>query len=58
MTAQRIAYDSEAEEARGYIYTHADCPHCSEAVEVEGDATGDTIQCDACEGSFTLGQVF
>jgi transcription elongation factor Elf1 len=36
------------EEPLGYIYTHFDCPECNEVCEVEGDAAGDTVTCDAC----------
>lgn len=49
--------NEEDNEVSGYIFTHFDCPHCSEAGEVEGDASGDTLICTSCEGTLRIGTV-
>lgn len=40
--------DEEIEPVTGYIKTHWDCPACTLPHEVEGDAQGDTFECDEC----------
>lgn len=39
---------TELYQARGYDYTHWDCPFCSEANEDEGDIKGETVECPNC----------
>lgn len=40
------------EQAKAYFYTHLDCPHCDEEVQVEGDVRGEVVECDACFKEF------
>lgn len=44
-------------DALGYIRTHFDCPWCGTTFDVEGDATGDEIQCPDCETKFRCREV-
>lgn len=32
----------------GYIRTEIDCPVCGHCFDVEGDATGDILECESC----------
>lgn len=43
----------EKETVTGFTYTHFDCPECGEALEREGDFTGET-ECDACNHVFVV----
>lgn len=43
-----VPYDAPVEDVTGYLRTQIYCPCCSNVFDVEGDATGDTLQCDAC----------
>jgi hypothetical protein len=39
---------AETERVTGFLVTEWDCPGCAETCAVEGDATGDTVECDVC----------
>lgn len=41
----------------GYLYTHVDCPGCSEPSELEGDCGGDNVECDVCGCVFKIREV-
>lgn len=47
----------EPEDVNGYLRTQIDCPNCGETFDVEGDATGDTVTCDACGHEVKVRQV-
>lgn len=44
----------ELESTCGYPYTHFDCPHCGNAMEAEGDVSGEIFECDDCHEKFTI----
>lgn len=46
--------DDEMPEAKGYDYTHCDCPECGEALEFENDCRGDVVECDMCQCKFRI----
>lgn len=50
------AEDEEPEEVTGFLMTHVICT-CGETVEVEGDASGDTIECDVCDQKLKVSRV-
>lgn len=49
--------DELLEPVGGYIHTHADCPHCGEPSEFEGDRSGEIVLCTACDKEFEIGTV-
>lgn len=46
--------DDEPETAIGFLYTHFDCPYCSEAQEAESDIKGETVECEFCKREFVI----
>lgn len=44
--------DRQLPKATGYPYTHYDCPHCGQVVQVEGDTRDEVIDCDFCGKQF------
>lgn len=49
--------DDEVEAVLGYLFTHADCPHCSDDNAYEGDRSGETVTCTACGKDFDIREV-
>lgn len=49
--------DKDLDPVNGFIYTHADCPHCGEPNEYEGDCSSDQVRCTACGEEFEIGMV-
>ena len=49
--------EEEHDEVSGRLITTFDCPECEEITEVEGDATGDTVNCDACGHTVIISNV-
>lgn len=48
--------DDEVEAVLGYIYTHADCPHCNETW-VSSGVGYETLTCTACDKEFMIREV-
>lgn len=48
--------DEGAETIVGWLKTHFDC-ECGEVFEVEGDATGDEVECDVCGAKYVCESV-
>ena len=44
--------ESTLESAKGYPYTHYDCPYCGTPLEFEGDTQGEVLECDHCRREF------
>ena len=42
----------QLESAKGYPYTHYDCPYCGTPLEFEGDTQGEVLECDHCRREF------
>jgi transcription elongation factor Elf1 len=40
--------EKEPEEAKGYIHTHWDCPHCDFDNVSEGHIADEEVQCEEC----------
>lgn len=47
----------EIEEVSGYLFTHADCPNCTDDNAFEGDCSGETVKCKYCDYEFYIGTV-
>jgi len=47
--------EDEDAEARGYIYTHWDCPLCEFDNVTEGHCQGEKIECEGCGKSVRVG---
>jgi transcription elongation factor Elf1 len=47
----------DTDDVPGFLKTHFDCPVCGYDDSVEGDASGDTVVCDDCGTTFTIGVV-
>ena len=41
----------------GWMVMMFDCPYCDEVVEIDHDASGEIVECDACDAKVKITEV-